>query len=49
MARDGWVVNKSKDQAPAQNNVLLGSQCDTIALKFRTNVKKIEEIKTLIN
>ena len=42
LAKAGWVVNESKDQEPAQDNVLLGSQVDTINLKFRIPIANIE-------
>ena len=48
LARAGWVVNESKDQEPAQDNILLGSKVNTIDLKFRIPMAKIEEIKELI-
>ena len=41
-------VNESKDQEPAHDNILLGSQVDTINLMFRISITKIEEIKELI-
>ena len=43
------MINTSKDQEPAQDNILLGSVVKTLDLKFRIPSKKIEEIKDLIN
>ena len=45
----GWVINTVKDQEPAQDNILLGSVIDTLDLKFRIPLKKMEEIKELIH
>ena len=44
----GWVINTSKDQIPAQDNVLLGAVVDTKAMQFKIPNKKMEEIKDLI-
>ena len=30
----GWMINTSKDQEPAQDNIILGSVVDTLDLKF---------------
>ena len=40
--------NTSKDQIPAQDNVLLGAVVDTRDMQFRISNKKMEEIKDLI-
>ena len=48
LGRAGWVINTSKDQEPAQDNILLGSVVDTINLKYQIPLAKIEEIKNLI-
>ena len=48
LGRAGWVVNTSKDQIPAQDNVLLGSVVDTKAMQFKIPNKKMEDIKDLI-
>ena len=44
LGRAGWVINTSKDQEPAQDNILLGSVKDTKKLEFKIPSKKIEEI-----
>ena len=49
MTRAGWIVNESRDQPLAQDNIWLESQCDTVNFKFRIPSKKIEEIKSCIN
>ena len=43
------MINTSKDQEPAQDNILLGLVVDTVNLKFKIPSKKVEEIKDLIN
>ena len=41
----GWVINTSKDEIPAQDNILLGSVVDTRTIQFKIPTKKIEEFK----
>ena len=48
MGRAGWVVNTSKDQILAQDNISLGSMVDTKTMQFKIPNKKIEEIQELI-
>ena len=48
LGRAGWVINTSKDQIPAQDNISLGSVVDTKAIQFKIPTKKIKEIKELI-
>ena len=48
LGRAGWVINEKKDQLPSQSNVLLGSVCDTLELKFKIPEKKVAEIKDLL-
>ena len=42
LGRAGWVINTSKDQIPAQDNVLLGSVVDTKSMQFKIPTKNIE-------
>ena len=48
LGRAGWIINTKKEQTPSQSNVLLGSVCDTLALKFRIPENKVLEVKDLI-
>ena len=48
LGRAGWVINTVKDQEPVQVDILLGSMVDTLDLKFRIPLAKMEEIKELI-
>ena len=41
LARAGWVVNKTKDQAPDKDNILLGAQSDTVDFKFKILLRRL--------
>ena len=48
MGHAGWVINTSKDQIPAQDNILSGSVVDTKTMQFKIPTKKIEKIHEFI-